>query len=405
VTVSALLDELSDVGRAREGGYARLAWTTADAECRSWFTQAAESRDLAVETDRNGNLWAWWHPELAGTALVVGSHLDSVPNGGAFDGPLGIVSAFLAIDRLVASGFQPDRPLAVVAFADEEGARFGIACAGSRLLTGALDADVARALTDTDGVSMAEAMRAADHPAEFVGPDPDRLARIGEYIELHVEQGHLPTSAGTDGLSEDAPLGLATMIWPHGRWRLDLDGQQNHAGTTRLADRRDPMLDAARVLLAVRSAAEDAGVLATVGKFEVHPGAVNAIPGRVSLWIDARGENEDRVRRALATIAGVAGSNPYEESWTPTTVFDGTLAAELAVSLESSIGDRPPLLPSGAGHDAGVLALAGIPAAMILVRNPSGISHAPEEFADDGDCERGVVALAEAIRARSGAVR
>jgi N-carbamoyl-L-amino-acid hydrolase len=194
-------------------------------------------------------------------------------------------------------------------------------------------------------------------------------------------------------LTSDAPLGLATQIWPHGRWRVDLVGQQNHAGTTRLADRRDPMLDLARVILEVRIAAKSHGILATVGKIRVSPGAVNAIPGSVSAWIDARGSDETLVRRAMAEI----GRDAALESWTPTTPFDPAFVAELGTAL----GGTLPLLPSGAGHDAGILALAGIPTAMILVRNPSGISHAPEEYAEDADCERGVVALAAAIRSRA----
>ncbi|MCU1598226.1 MAG: hypothetical protein JWQ47_1965 [Glaciihabitans sp.] len=394
MSVVSLLAELTDVGASRAGGYDRLAWTSADADCRTWFVAQASSRGLEVETDRNGNLWAWLNPSLPGTALVVGSHLDSVPRGGAFDGPLGVASAFAALDALGSvSDFVPGRPIAIVAFSDEEGARFGVACAGSRLLTGALQPDAFRALTDVDGITTAEAMSAAGQSPEHVGLDAERLARIGEFIELHVEQGHLASSAGVDGLTSDAPLGLATQIWPHGRWRVDLVGQQNHAGTTRLADRRDPMLDLARVILEVRIAAKSHGILATVGKIRVSPGAVNAIPGSVSAWIDARGSDETLVRRAMAEI----GRDAALESWTPATPFDPAFVAELGTSL----GGTLPLLPSGAGHDAGVLALAGIPTAMILVRNPSGISHAPEEYAEDADCERGVVALAAAIRSRA----
>jgi beta-ureidopropionase / N-carbamoyl-L-amino-acid hydrolase len=396
VSVLELLAELRPVGASREGGYNRLAWTRADAECREWFRQSAAARGLDVETDRNGNLWAWLGADLPGTALVVGSHLDSVPRGGAFDGPLGIASAFAAVDRLVSQGVQLARPLAIVAFADEEGARFGVACAGSRLLTGALSVDAFRALTDADGVSTGDAMIAAGTDPGAVGADPERLARIGEYLELHVEQGHLATSAGVDGLAPDAPLGFATEIWPHGRWRVDLIGQQNHAGTTRLADRRDPMLALARVVLEVRACAEQAGILATVGRVRVSPGAVNAIPGSASLWIDARGQDEARVRHAIAMLEESTTVATIEESWTSSTVFDVGFTDELA----AAVGTELPRLPSGAGHDAGVLALAGIPAAMILVRNPSGISHAPEEYAEDADVEAGVVALATAMGSR-----
>jgi len=391
VRVNSLLDELANIGTNRSGGYDRLAWTRADSECREWFISQAQSRGLDVEIDRNGNLWAWLNPTLPGKALVVGSHLDSVPRGGGFDGPLGIASAFAALDQL--NDMLPSRPIAIVAFVDEEGGRFGIACAGSRLMTGALSSASFLALTDRENVSTAEAMRAAGQSPDLVGLDAERLACIGEFIELHVEQGHLPTSSGVDGLTVDEPLGLATAIWPHGRWRVDFEGQQNHAGATRMADRQDPMLGLAQAILEVHQMAVSRGILGTVGKVSVSPGAVNAIPGTASLWIDARGSEEIMVLQAMAEF----GRNALRESWTPSTSF----SAPLLDAISRAIGRDLPLLPSGAGHDAGVLALAGIPTAMILGRNPSGISHAPEEYAEDDDCESGVLALAAVIRDRS----
>ena len=396
--VLQLLGDLAPIGASRAGGYDRFAWTSADAECREWFTAAAVARGLDVELDRNGNLWAWLGASLPGKALVIGSHLDSVPNGGAFDGPLGLASAFAALDALRSGdhvGFTPSRPIAIVAFADEEGARFGIACAGSRLLTGSLDAEKFRALKDADGVTAGEAVTA--HGITNPGRDDERLDRIGEYIELHVEQGHLRSSAGVDGLTEDAPIGFATEIWPHGRWRFDLVGQQNHAGTTRLDERRDPMLQLAGVILEARAIAERNGVLATIGKVAITPGAVNAIPGSVSAWLDARGPETADVERTVRELSESAGTSAILESLTERTAFDDDLTA----ALGSALGGDIPKLPSGAGHDAGVLALAGIPSAMILVRNPSGISHAPEEHAEDADVEAGVVALAAAIRSRA----
>ncbi|PVZ94955.1 allantoate amidohydrolase [Amnibacterium flavum] len=390
-----MLDELSEVGRnPRSGGFDRFAWTDVDTECRQWFEQCAAALGLDVETDRNGNLWAWWNEAAPGSALVLGSHLDSVPSGGAFDGPLGVASAFAAIGDLQRDGFEPSRPIAVVAFADEEGARFGVACVGSRLLTGSISPASALALRDVDGVTLAEAMaRVGIAPADL-GADRRRIARIGEFIELHVEQGHLRTDSGSAGLgAAGSALGLATCIWPHGRWRADIAGSQNHAGTTPMADRDDPMIGLARLVLDVRQRARAAGILATVGKVKVEPGAVNAVPGLVSAWIDARGDDESRVRETIAQL----GVELVEESWTSTTPFD----ADLTASVDGVLGGSVPRLPSGAGHDAGVIALAGIPAAMILVRNPTGISHAPAERAEPDDCDLGVAALRSILRSRA----
>jgi beta-ureidopropionase / N-carbamoyl-L-amino-acid hydrolase len=386
-TFDGLWSAIEPIGReASTGGYRRYAWTREDSTLREWFAGEAVKRGLDLVTDRAGNQWAWWgDPDAAVAAgrpgVVIGSHLDSVPDGGAFDGPLGVVSALAVIDALQAKGFRPSRPIAVASFIDEEGARFGIACAGSRLITGKLGADKARGLRDANGVTMAEAMSAAGHDVEHVGPDQETLRRVGTFVELHVEQGR--------GLIDlDRPVAVGSTIWPHGRWRIDLAGEANHAGTTRLEDRRDPMLDLATVVLAARAAATAHGCVATVGKVRVEPNGVNAIPSRVTAWLDARGPGEAGVRAIVQAVGQQSGSVAVEESWTPETAFDASLAQRL-----SGLLDDAPMLSTGAGHDAGVLATAGIPTAMLFVRNPTGVSHSPAEFAEREDCHRGVEAL------------
>ncbi|MGA8112445.1 MAG: M20/M25/M40 family metallo-hydrolase, partial [Actinocatenispora sp.] len=169
-----LWETLRPIGRADGGGYARHGWSDADLACREWFTTEARRRDLAVETDGNGNLWAYWGDPRAGNVLATGSHLDSVPHGGAYDGPLGVVSAFLAVDELRAAGVTPTRPLAVVAFCEEEGSRFGVACLGSRLMTGALSAERAAELTDPHGRRLGDVVDAAGADPHRLGADPDR---------------------------------------------------------------------------------------------------------------------------------------------------------------------------------------------------------------------------------------
>lgn len=386
--------DLSPVGQAPStGGYRRYAWTREDHDLREWFVAECSRRGLDVVTDRVGNQWAWWgDPDEAVAAgrpgVVTGSHLDSVPDGGAFDGPLGVVSALAALDELRERGHEPDRPIGVVNFIDEEGARFGVACAGSRILTGALDPDRARALTDDEGRTMASAMTVAGHDPGGIGRDDTVLARIGTFVELHVEQGRHLVDLG-------APIGVGTDIWPHGRWRIDLMGEANHAGTTRLEDRFDAMLGVAAVTIAARRAAEEHGCVATVGKLHLTPNGVNAIPSHATAWLDARGSDTDAVRATVAEVREVAeefGGVVREESWTPTTLFDPGLADRLSTRLGGA-----PLLGTGAGHDAGILASAGISTAMLYVRNPTGISHSPEEFAEEADCLTGVGALADAL--------
>ncbi len=395
---AAMWGDLAPVGRDRHtGGYRRFAWTRTDHDLREWFAAEAARRGLDLTEDRMGNQWAWWgDPDADGPGLVLGSHLDSVPDGGAYDGPLGVVSAFLALDVLRARGFGPARPIGIANFVDEEGARFGIALAGSRVLTGLLDPDRARALSDADGVTMAEAMRAAGRDPEGIGPDPETLGRVGTYVELHVEQGRALADL-------DAPVAVGTDIWPHGRWRIDLPGEANHAGTTRLEDRRDALLALAGVVQEARASAQRRGCLATVGRVAVEPGGINAIASHATAWLDARGGNPEAVRGVIQDVtatAAAAGGAVREESWTPVTRFDPALASRLAEALGGI-----PMLGTGAGHDAGVLTQAGIPSAMLFVRNPTGVSHSPAEHADAADCLSGIDALVGVVIELTGDAR
>ncbi|WP_247702789.1 allantoate amidohydrolase [Streptomyces sp. F63] len=391
--------DLAPIGRhSATGGYRRHAWTAADADCRAWFAGQARARGLVCETDRNGNQWAWLGAAspadvAPGSAVVTGSHLDSVPDGGAFDGPLGVVSAFAALDELLTRGARPARPLAIANFADEEGARFGLACAGSRLTTGKLTPSAARELRDADGTTLARAMERAGHDPEGIGPDPERLSRIGAFVELHIEQGRTLARTG------DA-VGVASAIWPHGRWRFDFRGEANHAGTTLLADRRDPMLTYAHTVLAAREQAARAGALATFGKTAVEPNGVNAIASLVRGWLDSRAADEETlaavvtaIERAAAERAELDGVTVHvtRESFTPVVEFEHALRDRVAALLG---GAR--VLPTGAGHDAGILS-ADVPAAMLFVRNPTGVSHSPAETAGEDDCLAGVIALADVL--------
>jgi N-carbamoyl-L-amino-acid hydrolase len=388
----AVWQELAAIGDGGAAGYHRFAWTPVDLELREWFAGQAALRGMPCERDRNGNLWAWWGTPGPG-AVVTGSHLDSVPGGGAYDGPLGVVSAFLAVDELRERGVTPSRPIAVVDFADEEGARFGVACAGSRLLTGVLDPGAARALRDADGVTLAEAMRSAGADPMALGRDEEALSRIGVFVELHVEQGR--------GLADlGAAVGVASAIWPHGRWRCVFHGEADHAGTTRLADRRDPMQPFAATVLAARAAAGELGALATFGKVHVTPNGTNAVPSRVEAWLDARAPDEATVHHLVSAVTEAAGKaaaghgvrvEVHRESYTPLVEFGTALRDRLAATLGGA-----PVLPTGAGHDAGILS-AHTPTAMLFVRNPTGTSHSPAEHAGLDDCVTGVMALADVL--------
>lgn len=392
-TVPGLMAEIADVGvdRAR-GGYSRPVHSVAETELREWFLAHATRRGLDLETDRNGILWAWWNPGRLPIrdAVVTGSHLDSVPGGGAFDGPLGVASALVAVDGLQRRDLVPARPLGIAVFPEEEGSRFGVACLGSRLLTGGIDADRAAGLRDEQGTTLAEAVAGAGLDPRHLGRDPETLARIGTFVELHVEQGR-----GLVDLHQ--PVALATSILGHGRWRMTVDGEGNHAGTTAMEERRDPVVAAAAVVGAVRDVARaHPGARATVGRFVPVPGGTNVIASRVDLWLDVRHPDDETtaavvaaIQTRAAEIAAAEGctSRMTTESFSPTVGFDPGLRDRLSRVLPGA-----PLLDSGAGHDAGVLA-GSVPTAMLFVRNPSGVSHSPAEHVEDADAVTGGAAL------------
>ncbi|NYE94964.1 N-carbamoyl-L-amino-acid hydrolase [Psychromicrobium silvestre] len=397
-TVTTLLGEIADVGRdAQRGGYSRPVYSTAELDLRSWFIAAAERRGLEVLTDPNGIIWAWCGPERD-DSLVTGSHLDSVPGGGAFDGPLGVAAALAAVDELRARGVQPGqdgkRSLALTVFPEEEGSRFGIACLGSRLLTGAIDADKARNLRDAEGNTFAELSARNGVDPAYLGADADSLAHIGQFIELHVEQGRGLIDMGS-------PIAVAGSILGHGRWKFTISGQGNHAGTTLMVDRADPMVVAAQIVLSVRKvAAAQEDARATVGRIQPTPGGTNVIASKVELWLDVRHPDDAVTAAVVEKIHGqaqIAAANEgctvtlTEESLSPTTGFDAGLQAELRRLLPGA-----PVLDSGAGHDAGVLA-PYLPTGMLFIRNPTGVSHSPEEAVENSDADYAAGALADVL--------
>jgi N-carbamoyl-L-amino-acid hydrolase len=396
VSFEEMWADLAPIGRsASSGGYFRQPFSSAERECHDWFLAQVAARGLRLETDGFGNAIAWWDPssvELVGTkGVLTGSHLDSVLDGGAYDGPLGVVSAFAAVDRLRERGVVPTRPIGIGAFVEEEGSRFGLACLGSRLAVGAVTVEAAEALSDRDGVRLGDAWAVA-------GLDPTAgsslLTNVGTFIELHVEQGR-------DLVDRDAAVGVASEIWPHGRFRFDFEGEANHAGTTRMEDRRDPMLTYAMTALAANKQARLSGERATFGRLSVTPNGTNAVPSSVTAWLDARCATDDSLASLVAAIekqaterAGRDGTSVVvtAESVSGSVAFDADLAAALAAPRDW------PVIPTQAGHDAGILSAAGIPTAMLFVRNPTGISHSPDEFAPMTDCLAGVEALADVLQ-------
>jgi beta-ureidopropionase / N-carbamoyl-L-amino-acid hydrolase len=287
--------------------------------------------------------------------------------------------------------------VAVVAFADEEGGRFNLPTFGSRLLAGQLDPGEVLDRRDADGVRLADALAAAGLDPRRLGPDPDRLANLTALVELHVEQGRALADRG-------AALAVASGIWPHGRWRLTANGEPNHAGTTRMADRHDPAAVLAVAIDQAREQAVATGAVATVGRILVEPNGTNSIPARVTAWLDARAPDDAALDGLVggwwAAVGAAAGEHGVAvelgvESRTPAVTFDPALRHRLRDGLAAHGLDAVEL-PTAAGHDAGTLA-AAVPTGMLFVRNPTGVSHSPAEHAEEADCLTGVLALAAVL--------
>lgn len=372
--VERRLAELDPVG-AGPAGVTRLAWTDDDAASRAWFDRQAESAGLRPTRDPAGNLWAC--PDAPAPWWAVGSHLDSVREGGRYDGPLGVACGF----EIAAAAAQP---VAVISFADEEGARFNTPTFGSKALAGRLNLHRVLERRDEQGVTLAAAMSAAGVPPEGLAQAPAWRDRLAGLIELHIDQSTELARAGR-------PVGVVTALASRMRLEADLRGRADHAGATPLSDRRDALSAAAHLIVAAEDLARGRdGLKVTTSRILAEPNAPTTIAARVRLWIDARAPDMTEVdswRVALEqAAASLSEHSGVEIGLEPASrsvgrEFSSSLRRRLIEAGAGLLGDAPPEVLCFAGHDAGVLAEL-IPAAMVLVRNPSGISHSPQEQVD-----------------------
>lgn len=378
--------------------YGSAVLRSAQSEVAGWMTAAG----MAVRRDAIGNLIG----RLAGAdpatpTLLLGSHLDSVPDAGRYDGPLGILVAIAAIDAVRRETGPLPFGIEVVAFADEEGARFHTTFLGSRAMAGSISPDdLIRA--DANGVTLREAIR------EF-GGDPDDLRScmrsdgILAYIEVHIEQGPVLEAL-------DIPIAVVTGIAGQSRIAASFSGQANHAGTVPMLARRDALAGASEfVLAAERLGRETPGLVATVGAMSVRPGASNVIPGRVDLSLDLRHASdrtrEQAVARAKSSATAIAAARHLGLAWetvmeAPAVACDDRLVAALGAAAEAE-GVSASRLTSGAGHDA--IPMAAIaPVGMLFVRCAGGISHHPDEQVEEGDVQVAIDTLVRFIRSDAG---
>jgi allantoate deiminase len=380
VSLSARLDALYAIGGG--DGANRPAYSPEEEQAHALAAGWMEETGLEVSRDEAGNLFGrLTGREPALPEVWTGSHLDSVPRGGRLDGPLGVLAGLEAVTRL---GPQL-RTLAVVAFRDEEGSRFGRGCFGSRALCGQLEPGELDTL-DADGVRLRTVVGGEPAAGGWLHPP-------AAYLEAHVEQG--PVLAALD-----APLGVVTSIVGLTRMAVTFHGSAGHAGTTPMAGRDDALVRAAAFVTRVRELAEEAGdgAVATVGRLEALPGAANVIPERVELLVDARAPQEATLAGLVGALTEAAGEAEVELlRRTEPVPMAGTVQDALRGAL-ADLGLPAPALHSGAGHDAGVLGAAGVPAGMLFVRSLNGgVSHSPDEHSDPADVALCVDALTLAL--------
>ncbi len=370
------MEHLGTIGRGDSGGISRPPFSPAHVEAVHLVAEMMREAGVDPGVDEFGNLIGHGAGE-DGPVLLVGSHLDAVPNGGMFDGALGVVAAVEAAQALQDAGRHLRHRLVVIAFADEEGYAFDVGTLSSRALVGEIPRSRFGTLRDRSGRSLEAYLTARAHGLP--------LARIPErtaaYVELHVEQGPVLERMGRAVAAVESITGIL-------RTTVTFEGRAAHAGTTPMTARADALVGAAELVMAVRELAlqhKDRAV-GTVGRLSVHPGATNVIPGRVDLSVEVRSPDEHElndlrvaVEQRSQTIAAQQGLRVTVGSWdrSPPVPMDPGVRDAVVRALQTC-GQPALTLPSWAGHDAGVLARY-IPAGMIFVASTAGLSHSPQE--------------------------
>ena len=400
--IAADFELISAIGAEGGGGVSRIPFSPEERDAHHLVSGWMADLGLSVRTDSFGNtIGTLPGTDPARPAIGFGSHLDSVPHGGRFDGTVGVLSALEVIRMFAESDIKTAHPLMVVAFASEEGARFGEPCLGSKAVAGVLQqADMER-LRDANGVTLAQAMRA-------VSLDPLALPQarwapntLAAFLELHIEQARSLEEGGER-------IGLVDAIAGNTRIRLVITGRQDHSGGTPMSQRRDALAAAAEVILAAESIANEPrrrATVATVGRLHVFPNSITTIPGDVEFYLDVRDVDSDRQRlttqdivtRAEETAARRGLRCEWEVVSDTSPVVLPKWLRDLTTGAAQRLDVPHRVTTSGAGHDAGILSRA-IPAAMLFVPSRDGLSHCPEEWTNMEDIAIGARALAESIR-------
>jgi hydantoinase/carbamoylase family amidase len=395
IDAARVIADLRELARrtSDERGAQRLCWTDTWREARAFLGELLAEIGVEPEIDEAGNLWARLEGSEPGAdALALGSHVDSVPDGGWLDGALGVMAA-VGVLRAHAAAGAPARPVVLVDWADEEGARFGRSLFGSSAFAGTLDPGELGGLRDADGRPIAEVLAEHGIELERAGDCARRRDGMVAYLELHIEQGPRMKAAGITAAAVTGCVGVE-------RVRFAFAGQASHAGTTPMDQRRDAGLAAAEAALAIERIPADEGGVATTGELRLEPGIPTAVAGRATLSVDLRHPDSDALARMLAATSEAcertAAARDCEVVRLPLwriepIPFDGRLVAA-ARDACAEIAGEPAEIASGALHDAAEVARV-LPAAMLFAPSERGISHAPEEDTAESDLKIAIEAF------------
>jgi beta-ureidopropionase / N-carbamoyl-L-amino-acid hydrolase len=387
----ARLDALAEIGAIDGGGSARLALTDDDRRGRDLVVSWMRDLGLRIEVDEIGNVVGTWPPDRTDAPVMTGSHIDTVATGGRFDGTLGVLAGIEVLETVITAGIALSRPLAVAFFTDEEGSRFAPDMLGSLVYAGGLPLEDALALRAIDGAVVGDELLRIG----YAGPHPCPGRPPHAFVELHIEQGPVLEAEGVT-------IGAVTSVQGISWTELTITGQSNHAGTTPMSMRHDAGYAAAEVATFARRLADEMGPpqVATVGRIELHPNLVNVVAARATMTVDLRNTDEDLVTFAedrlfafcdeLAAREGASIARRSLARFAPVE-FDARVIA-LVEEIAEARGHPTMRLPSGAGHDAQMLARV-CPAGMVFVPSVKGISHNPAELTDDSDLEAGANVL------------
>ncbi|MDF2038238.1 M20 family metallo-hydrolase [Cytobacillus oceanisediminis] len=397
--LASRLDELSRIGLMESGGVTRPGYSADEKEAKELVIKWMKNAGLTVTADGAGNVFGRLEGKTEGPAIASGSHVDSVPNGGHFDGPLGVLSALEVAESWKETGYIPEKPYEVVIFSDEEGSRFKSSLTGSRAFMGQLKPEEMDSLRDENGKSFREVLTEYGSSAEECLKAGKNRREIEAFVEVHIEQGKVLER-------ENQPVGVVKGIAGPASLEVTFTGEAGHAGNTPMAGRKDPLVAASLFVAAIENFPKQVSdtAVATVGKLNVHPNGFNVIAQEVILTVDIRDIFEETRDQLLDQIKIEAVKIAEERSIDvqmnlnakiKPLPIDESLQAGIAESLEK-FDIKPVYIPSGAGHDTMIVGTE-MPAAMLFVRSRDGISHNPREWTSLNDCVYGVHVLKDFV--------